>query len=404
MAIQSDWNITDGSFKGVLLHVAKRNAKKKFGMVSQEISEERRLQVSERALVDGADVEDFGRKAATFSADIVFFGDNYDEDIKAVRKVLNEGTSGILILPDLDEAVWAKYKESKRKTSAEDGGSTVLSVTWIEDRTSTPLPDLASIRASQAATGELAALSAQEKIPSILDKASEVLKKIQIAANSISSNSYLNGLSAAEAAITNARVTANAILNVPKNLREQVLNTKLRIGNELSTLGAAVNGLMNFTGELDLASAGDPTRYNIGLGSIDYLAPDTATTTTVAGSQEVVVSQTKVTPIASLPDAESVLKASIGALTDQKADLEEQTSGAVPEFSTSSVQLINAIKDLLGLIGAAPSRQVLVTSNSSLLEVCFRNGVDVSEVDRIRQLNTGLPDLLDIPPYTVINL
>ncbi|RYZ79401.1 MAG: hypothetical protein EOP06_27275 [Proteobacteria bacterium] len=99
-----------------------------------------------------------------------------------------------------------------------------------------------------------------------------------------------------------------------------------------------------------------------------------------------------------------MLAENAAAITEQKTELEEASSGAVPEFSTSAVQLVNAVKDLVGLIAAPSTIQVMTNTRVSLIEVCFRNGLDVSELDRVYQLNTQLDDLLDIPPYTVINL
>ena len=56
----TEWNITDASFAGITFHVAVPKAGSGFGVMSQDISNERRLQISEKPLVDGAEV-DVGR-------------------------------------------------------------------------------------------------------------------------------------------------------------------------------------------------------------------------------------------------------------------------------------------------------------------------------------------------------
>lgn len=403
----ADWRITDGVYKDFTFHVAVPKATTPIGITDQEITTERRLQVSERPLVDAADVEDFGRKSRIFTATIVFFGADYQEQLKAFEAKLNDGKSGTLILPDLDEAVLAKFQRSSRRTNSTDGDTTVMQVTWIEDRqtvvsatATTPTQVAASAASAAIQSGNLA-----QAIPTIQDQAAKVTGGADSALSSLSNNPFLKALNAAESAVTNARVTINSVLNIPRNFRQQIISTVRRVQEEINGLKAAINGITDLTTLLELGlTQASPTRYNTGLGAVDFRAVDIPSTSVVGGNNQVVTTPVLTTPIKSFPEAEQILRAAIDAINISSQDLESQTGGSTSDFSSESVALINHTKDLLQIIEAKATVKVLTESQSTLLEVCFRNGLDVSEVDRVYRLNTQLDDILDIPRFTVINL
>jgi len=397
------WNITDGSFAGVKFHVAVPDKKNFFGVMSQDVTNERRLQISEKPLVDGAEVEDFGQKARTFSAEVIFFGADYIDQLKTFEAALNSGKTGVLILPDLDEAVNAKYQRHTRKSTSQDGNSTVLSVSWVEDgnaKVNNPLRSQSQARNALASGETLSAL------PSISDSSNVVLAKAAAASATLSANSFLKAVATAENAVTSARQSINAITNIPKNIRQSIISTVQRVQLEISTLQQVVKGILNLTDLLNLGlSQVSPTRFNTGLGLADYTEPDIATTAVVTGNAQVVPTVTP-TPIAiqSYPEAKKHLEDAIAAVAIAKASLETQAQGQTSDFSVSAIQLINSVKDIIGIIDTTSTRQVITNSQTSFLEVCFQNGLTVSDIDTVYRLNTNILDPLDIPAFTVINL
>lgn len=395
-----DWKITDGSFKGFKFHVATPR-KENFGMLSQEVTDERRLQVSERALVDGADVEDFGAKPRVFTADIIFFGEDYQAQIKAFRKVLDEGTTGVLVLPDLDEAVFAKFQKSVRKTAAET--ATMLSISWLEDRTRViQATDATTAAQAQAA---LQAGNTAQALPTVQEQSAKVLNKSDSALSALSNNAFVKALQAAENSVVNVRTTINSALNVPRVTRQNILNTVARVTTEINGLKSAVNGLLNYTDLLTLGlSFTSPSRINSGLGKVDFTAVEEATTATVVGNQTVVTEQEQVKNIQSFAEAVKDLKNAQAAVLDAKNELETETGGNTQSFSQEAVALANTINDLVFIIEEKPTVQVFASIRQSLAEICHNNGLPVDDMDRVYRLNTNLTDILDVPAFTVVNL
>src|SRR5689334_4882198 len=94
-------NLTGGSFKNVPFHVAIPSKQTQYGVESEEMSVERRLQFIKRPLVDGSPVRDWGAESEQFTAVVEFFGSKWKADSDAFLAVLDEGTPGPLILPTI---------------------------------------------------------------------------------------------------------------------------------------------------------------------------------------------------------------------------------------------------------------------------------------------------------------
>ena len=64
----------------------------------------------------------------------------------------------------------------------------------------------------------------------------------------------------------------------------------------------------------------------------------------------------------------------------------------------------NQVRELVQILQVRPSLQLVTTRVTSLPEVMFENGLSIDAVDYYRGLNPELPDILNIEPYTVVNL
>ena len=398
-----EWQVTDAYFKGHRFHVATPDGSSS-GITSQEIKNERRLQVSEKPMLDGGEIEDFGRKARMFSAEVIFFGKDYRDDLKAFEKILDEGTTGILVLPDLDEAVNAKYQQHSRRSSASDGATTILSVSWIEDTINKASPKDALPLATAVAAAQAGDLASA--IPKIQSQTSAVLAFAQSAQSALNNNSVLNQIKAAQSAVVATTTTINSVLNIPRNLRQTILSTLASGKLAYSGLQAALGGLQNFSSLLSLSLQDAAPAANSGLGAIDFVATDLPVTTLVQAGTSLVVTAPVVTPstVQSLPEAQTQLSTQLAAIQQSRKDLESQTGGATADYSVASLQTEVALQDLIALLTPAPSRQVLTVSETTLLEVCFNNGLAVKDIDRVYHLNTFLDDIMAVPPFSVISL
>lgn len=394
------WRITDASFKGQKFHVAIPDKASNFGMTSQSISKERRLQVSEKPGIDGADVEDFGQKPRIFSAEVIFFGDDYRDNLKAFEKILDQGTSGILILPDLDEAVWAKFQKEDRRTTAQDGTATMLSISWIEDRrTQVTAQD---ITAADAAKAALSSGNVAQSIPTISDKANSVVAFSNAATNTLQNNSVITAVLAVESAVVSTTTSINAVTNIGRNAIQQIITVYHRATAEIANLQASIRGLLTFTDNLNLGlTQKKPTRYNTGLGAEDFTQPPTSTTT-VGPTNSVVVASNPSNAVNSFTDAINLLTASIANMKQNRLDLESSTKGSTNDFSLASIQLENQAKELLNIITPATTTNYVVLARLSLVEICFANGLTADQINNVYLNNTQITDPLVVPPMTVI--
>lgn len=397
----SEWQITDASFAGFKFHTAIPKRGDTVGVMSQEETMERRLQVSERALVDGADVEDFGAKARTFSATVIFFGADYRQQLKDFKAVLNSGKTGILVLPDLDESVFAKFQKAGRRTDTD--GATILSISWIEDKST--VVNTSSATTNQAAQAAIQSGNVANGIPTVQDQAGKVLSAASDAKDVLTNNAFVSALQSAENSVVSARQQINSVLNVPRTARQNIISVVGRVTSEITGLQGAINGILNFTDLLSLGlTFATPTRINSTLGKIDFAAVDDPKTSIVSGNEQVITTPEPVKPINNYAQAVTELEASRDAIIASQNELDGLTNGQTEDFKDSTVLLLNQINDLLFILREKPTRQVLTVINTSLMEVCFNNGLQPDDMDRVYRLNTNLTDILNIPAFTVVNL
>lgn len=398
----ASWKITDGSYKGLTFHLAVPNKAQAYGVTSQEVTNERRIQVSEKALLDGADLQDFGRKAKTFTAEVIFFGGDYRSALKTFEDILDEPSTGTLILPD-HAAVKAKYLKHTRKSSATEGDTTVLSVSWMEDQTAaTPSPISRADQTAQEANVPLT----EYGVSKVENQALTLLSLTKKGQALLADNVVLNKITQSLNAATATRVSINSVTNLTRDAVNLVSTTYKQINTTLDALTIASNGLLHVTDLLKFnLESPNPTRFNTALGLADFAAPNVGTTTTVSGTEKVVVVPVATTStVQSYDDAAKQMKVIAADLSTNKTTLEKSTQGATKDFSVSAVTIINQINDIVALIGKKSTKQVLTTTQTSLLEVCFENGIPTKDIGRIYQLNLSLSDTLDLAPLTVVNL
>lgn len=399
-----DWLVTDASFKGFTFHVAIPNANVQMGVQSQEVLEERRLQISEKPAVDGAELEDFGAKHRTFNVTVIFFGPDYRPSLKKFREILNQGTAGTLILPDLDEAVQARYQRSGRTSTASDGSSTLMNITFLEDKA--PVAKDAAQLEREASAGAKALVQAG-KLADAQGSVQGICSKITQYANGVSGrlgqNSFLRAIAQAESAVVDITTAANSVANISRNARLQMTSLQNRLDLELDSLKGSVAGVLDFFKNL-AENPDEASRYNLGLGAEDFAAPDIVSAAVIGGSSQVVVQSEPKGFVQSLPDASEQLKEALKNISSTTENLETTTQGNSADVSQSAIPLLNEISTLISVLEARPTIAVLTRVQTSIAEVCFQNGLDVAEVDRVHRLNPHLEDALDVPALTVVNL
>lgn len=396
-----EWKITDGSFKNFSFHVATPNPNVNFGITGQDISVERRIQTTERALLDGGDVEDFGKKPRNFSVDVLFFGGDYQQRVKDFDAILNQGTTGKLILPDLDEAIYAKFVKYGRKTSAADGGTTLINVSFIEDRTSKAGVAINVDNLKLADAGLVAARTPQDIAAQSTFDANSVLSSVQ-------NNEYLKKIDTQRTAINSVSATINQQVSALKQTIATVTDAKSGLQLAVVNFQATITSALAFIQQIFPVAVGAATTIAVGsyvsdLGASDFREPTSSVSTQTVASEELPTATFNKSFI-SVSDTIKGLMAAMNDLVTSNGTLEVATNGKSKDVSESNIVLINSIRDLIAALESTSSTAYLTTLDTSLLEVMFRNGIDVGEVQRIYKLNTQLGDPLYIPAMTVVYL
>jgi len=400
------WKISDGSFKGVLFHVAIPTAAANYGMTSQEIKTDRRLQISEKPGIDGADVEDFGRKARMFSAEVIFFTADYQDNLIAFEALLNQGTSGTLVLPDLKEAVNAKFQSESRRTTTET--CTILSLSFIEDNL---IPISITNATTQAqAIAALATNNPAAAIPTIASKGLSIIAAANAATTLLNDNAVINAIKAANNAVVATTSTINSVLNIARTTRQTIISLAAQTTNNIASLQSVTTALMNYTSLLTLppgtttSSQAVQTATNAGLDLVDFAAVGTPSVSTVNGVNQVTSTSTTTTQVSSLADAQNQLQTLLTDIQGNRQGLETNTSGNTTDFTASSIQMENLVIDMIALIAPPPNIEVFSTIVTSLLELIAQNGLDPSNINTVYLNNTQLVDILAIPAYTVVTI
>lgn len=407
------WKITDGIFDGFKFNVAVAQGEK-YGTTDVDTKVDRRIQESESALIDGADITDFGRKARSFDVTVVFFGEDYRDQVKKFEDVLNKGTSGVLVLPDADQAYLAKVKSYSKKTSVADGSVLTMSVSWIEDNgTIKASGDLAIKQAElDAARANIQDGNATDAIGTAQSLSAKVNGYADSARSALNENQYLNDArrSLAGGAAFNSGLAG--ILNVPKQSIAQLVSiSDAALGNN-DSIKATVSGFLSFLDSFkqksstSAAAGADlaPLRFNSGVGFADFEEPDTVTTAVISGNQTVVVVKNEAEKIDSFKTASALLKAQVKDVEANNTEMEALSRGQTSEYRTNIIYMINAMKDLINLIDDKPTQYVFSSIDSSLIEIMFANGVSLDQLERVHILNRGLLDIVDIPAMTVIGI
>lgn len=119
--------LQDASFRGVV-----------FDCVRTRDSAKRGLAEHEYPYIDGADVEDLGRRARRISMTAVFWGDDYESKLQAFLKALDQPGSGELIHPVFGSIPNAQVDDYDAKHDAENPDHCVVDILFLESKPSNP--------------------------------------------------------------------------------------------------------------------------------------------------------------------------------------------------------------------------------------------------------------------------
>lgn len=117
----------DASFRGV-----------KFDCLRTRDSAPRGLAEHEYPHIDGADIEDLGRRARRISITAVFWGDDYESKLQAFLKAIDQPGSGELIHPVFGSIPQAQLKDSDVSHDAQNPDHCTVELLFLESKPSNP--------------------------------------------------------------------------------------------------------------------------------------------------------------------------------------------------------------------------------------------------------------------------
>ncbi|MFV8250249.1 DNA circularization N-terminal domain-containing protein [Bdellovibrio bacteriovorus] len=388
--------LTDGSYKGYTFHVAIPSGTGSRGAVSIQTDLERRLQIIERAGVDGADINDFGKKPEVIVAELIFTGDGYLDEIEKFRKICSEGTAGLLILPDRPDAVVAKFHKANFKSEVGSGRTKVVSVTWIEDKSEATkyAETVGTVTASKDDFGTVSA---------------NALAAVAAAKDTVDKNSFLKAIESVESGISTARSSVIQALKMSGDARGMILGIKDRIDGNLDAIRDTIQRVQDFYNSFNGSNSNGVRQFDETAGGAflsDFREPDDIPVPTdplvkpPTTSDEVIVPG----PIQSEAGAEDSLSNSAEQIVKDRDALTEQTQGKTDDIGQALTAVANLTIQLSKVVAAKPSRAVLVPFEMSLVEVMFHNGVYWDDLLRVRRINTHIADSLAVPQGEVVYL
>jgi GTP:adenosylcobinamide-phosphate guanylyltransferase len=390
-----EWkNLTDGSFKGVQFHVAiARASGGNHGVVREEVATERRLQLVQRPLVDGAAVRDFGRGPEIYTAEICFFGPTYVEDFSAFKAVLNQGTPGVLILPDLPKAVNASFQRMTEIAETGSGMSKTVRVIWVETNLQGE-----EIRKEALSTAGL----------SVVESKSAIDQAVSSTLSALNGNPVIAGVKAVESGLSQARRLANTVLTLEQGVRHRIIQLEANVKGTLNLVKQATDDIASIFGGKAKPST---VRKDLGTDAVtgqkiaDYSDPETAPKAADPLAKPDAAPQIDLPTrnLGSAAGAKLFLSRANAILSSHRDELSGLAQGRVGDVSDAMSSTIQSLQNLSNAIGSQDVR-VIVPFEMSLLEVLFFNGVQLDQLAAVHQKNRSIDDVLLIPKGTVVTL
>lgn len=388
---QAQWiGLTNGSYKGVMFHYATPQGAKAHGATSGQIHSGRRLQVSERAGVDGGRIRDFGGKADQHILDVIFFGPNYIQDWDNFKAILNEGTAGPLILPTETNIVNAFYSDSTEKSQVGEGSSKTIQITWIEDNT--PAADV---------TVDLGDVASSK---SAIDSA------IQGVASALSNNPFLQAVQATNTALSTVRNAVNVVLTLQQGVQNQIKQLQANIAGTIALVQQGINSIDSIFG----SSTTSATAASTGTTLVDAVTglpfssvtdvPATPTSPLFTPPTDASAVVIPIQNTDSEAGATALINTFVATLQSQQSQMVDLGGARTTDIKISITTLINSLTKYLPFIQPEPSVNIQVLMELSLLEIIFQSQGSIDSYAETYKKNPWIDDPLILPPGSVVTI
>lgn len=380
--------LTDGSFKGVKFHYSVPSGPAAHGAVSEETQSGRRLQISQRAGVDGGRIRDFGAEPEQYSLDVIFFGPNWQTDFDNFKAVLNQGTAGALVLPTISYSINAFFSKMVEKAQVGDGNAKTIQITWIEDNSA----DAPDVDVDDYETSKSALTAA-----------------IQGVASAVSGNPFLTAVQATNTALSTVRNVVNTVLTLQQGVQNQIKQLQANITGTIALVKQGVESIDSVFG----SSANTAATSSVGVGTVDPItglpyastanspAPTSSVLTQPATPSDAVIS---VQNTSSVAGATAAIDAYVSALLSQRSQLVGLCGARTQDVKSTLTTLINALTVYSTYIQPIAETNILVLQPISLLEILFQSQGSIDGYYDTFRKNPWIDDPLILTVGSVVTI
>jgi prophage DNA circulation protein len=397
--VSFDWqNLTNGSFDGVPFHAAIPNRSTQYGVESEEMTIERRLQFIKRPLVDGAEIRDWGSDEEVFTASIEFFGVNHAKTAETFLARLRTGQPGLLILPTHPKAVLSYFWKRSRATSHREGNAIRVTVTWAA---ATVVQSAGTGKSSAFDLPQLSIDAGKSKLDADVDNALGILQD----------NPFLSAVRTFESGLSKIRSTVNAVLTLEQGVRNRIKTIDANILGTLALIKSATDEIQGLFGSVAVSTV---ARATTSLGT------DSVTGQTVISVSEPDTIPAPIDPLAppavpttiSIPTANldtgsgvTAFAAAVKAeLASDREELAEKSVGRTEDVSRALTAVLVSLAEYVAAVATEQPTSYLVPIDMSLAEALFHNGVDLAELREILRANPQVDDPFLVAKGTVLVL
>lgn len=426
-------NLVDGIYKGFRFHVAipgsaapagdpNAGAPEYHGITREQSTLKARNQVIVRPGVNGAEIVNFGNDPEEYTVDVVFFGDNWQSLYDQFKTVLVDPQPGTLTLPTQSKAVNAAFSNMTALAQVGDGGAKMCTVTWVQNGTvdqsaGNPIPgpgqSLGAL-ATAAAAVTSALVSAQAAVQSGVNAAN----------STIAASGVLAAIGAAQAGLNTVARFSNIAQSLTQGIQNRIQQIKSNLKNTLAlgpAMVASINSLLGISNQNTAGITGAATQASTSGTTAAQTTPTIDPETgqlIVPNTQAAVAAAPNPLQAPDLPAntgitigdltsdvaKKALLAQIVGVLQDQSAELNGYVNGAASDIQDSMGPVVNALQNFVNAAVSSSTQTLMTTSELSLSEIMFYNGIGLSQLLVIHQQNPQILDPFVVPVGTVVNL
>lgn len=380
------YNLTNGSFGDYKFHIAEPKGDKTYGVSSISWKLSRRLQRSRKPLVDGASIRDLGGNELDIGFEILFFGKKYLENYLEFEKAMTTGKPETLVIPIYPRGIQCYFANADVKSHVEEHNTLLVSVYFAQDE----ITDQSGVYATTKK------LTREELASLIRQKASDLSDTVGV-------NPFVEAIRAAESGLSTVRRFSSRVLNIEESIRNRIAAVTQNLNDTLSLLDDAVrliekreddvssqfsSGFLGSEDDRSIVQFSDATESPV--DAEDEIEESSASSEELNLSNSVAIATT--------------LNSIKESIVSDSQTLTKDSEGNTDEVLLGGKELAGLIVEYAEYFSSPLLKTLVITRKTSLIEVMFKNGVEVNDLEAVHQNNMHIEDTVVLGPGEVVYL